>query len=126
MKVKKIGVILFFVMLFSGCRMEMAENHMGGIFANETEQSQAQRAEAVKEELYKIEGITGSAVVIEGHTAIIGLRTKEMGKKQAKLLIAQVEQVVKNTKVDIQNVSVTTKESIVTLIEKEEKERSRE
>lgn len=125
MKVAKIFAILFLVMLFGGCKMQLAENHMGGIFANQTEKSGGERADAVKEELGKIEGITGSAVVIEGHTAIIGLRLEEMEKKEVKTLIEQAERAAKNAEADIQTVSVTTKESIVTLIEKEEKKRSR-
>ena len=124
-KWKKISAALFLAVWFGGCRMELAAEDRNGIFPAQI-QSEAQRADTIKEELCKIKGVAGSAVVVEGHTVIIGLRIADMGQKEAKALLEAVQQAAKNAEADIQNVSVTTKDSIVALIEKEEKKRGRE
>lgn len=112
----------------TGCRMESSQNHLqGAVMADSKDKiggkSGAERAEELKIFLGRIEGITGSAVIVEGHTAIIGLRTQAQTQAEANRIMDAAEEAAKAYGTEIQNVSVTVTESIVSLIEVEEKKR---
>ncbi len=122
---KKIAIfsLLFFC---GGCQMEGAENNMYGIITDSRQESNGKRAERIKEELGKMKDLSGSAVLVEGHTAIIGLRLEKADKKQIKAMMTEAEQRAKTADAEIQNVSVTIEESLVRRIEKEERKQQAE
>lgn len=125
-------VLSCFLLIFlcCGCSLAVTENNLlktRTAKANELQngKSMAERATDVKEQIGRIDGVTGSAVVIEGHTAIIGLRTKDLQKKEQKQLIDNVQTAAVQTDDTLYFVSVTVDENIVSQIEKEEKTRMR-
>ncbi len=115
--------------LCCGCSFAVVENNlMQTRTAKAAERihgkSLAERAADVKEKIGRIDGIQGSAVVVEGHTAIIGLRTDVDKKKQIQLT-NDVQATALQTDENLYFVSVTTDEMVVSEIEKEEKTRMR-
>ncbi len=113
-----------------GCSLAVTENNLLKARTAKAEEikngkSMAERAADVKEKIGRIDGVTGSAVVIEGHTAIIGLRTKDLQKKEQKQLTNDVQAATVQADDTLYFVSVTMDENIVSQIEKEEKTRMR-
>lgn len=127
---KKMVFCSILMLLFCcGCSFAVVENNLLQTrTAKATERingkSMAERATDVKEKIGRIDGIKGSAVVVEGHTAIIGLRT-DMDKKKQTQLTNNVQTTALQADENLYFVSVTTDETLVSEIEKEEKSRMR-
>jgi len=115
--------MLLAIFVLSGCRATVTENNLSGIHlvkANEKlgEKTQAERAQSIKALLHNINGITGNAVIVEGHTAIIGLRLEEGMESDATRLRKEADKYINNT-------SITTNVNIVSLIEEMERKRGK-
>lgn len=130
MRGKGIFVCLLSVWLLAGCSAEVTEknlNHLHFVKASQEmwDKTPAERALTIKRRLGQIEELSGSAIVVEGHTAIIGLRLKEFMeqndmaavKKEADLAAKEADEYIKST-------SITMNPYIVTLIEDMEKKRA--
>ena len=84
-----------------------------------------ERALTIKSRLKQIEGVVGTAVVVEGHTAIIGLRLEEnMEQNEISAVKKEAERAAKGADVFIESASVTANGYIVSLIEDMERERA--
>ncbi|MBM6829156.1 hypothetical protein H9X85_05200 [Anaerotignum lactatifermentans] len=115
---------------FSGCGAAPVQNHLQKALPAEDEEkiggkSPAERAEEIRSFLGQIYGITGSAVVVEGHTAIIGLRLDGVTQSQAQQIMKETENMTLCYGTGIDNVSVTVTDTIVSLIEAEQRKRMR-
>lgn len=126
---KIVGMAGIFLLIFcGGCGAAPVQNHLQKALTAEDREmvggkSQAERAEEIKSFLGRIDGITGSAVVVEGHTAIIGLRMEGVTQDEAQQIMARTEAAAIAYGTEIENVSVTVTDTIVSLIEAEEKKR---
>ena len=79
----------------------------------------------LKNRLKQIEEVAGTAVVVEGITAIIGLRLKNgMEQNEVDDVKREVDVLTKSAEVDIENTSVTVNDYLVGLIEEMERKRS--
>lgn len=127
---KQAGLLLCLAMLLSGCRAEVTENnlsHLHFVKASEElgEKSPEERAAAIKRRLYQIEEVTGCAVVVEGHTAIIGLRLRENMEQNAMGRVKkEADTAAKEADEYIESASITMNSHIVTLIEDMERKRA--
>ena len=127
---KLCSIMLLAIVVLSGCRGTVTENNLSGVHlvkANEKlgEKSQAERAQSIKALLHNINGITGNAVVVEGHTAIIGLRLEEGMESDATRLRKEADNVAREADEYINNTSITTNANIVSLIEEMERKRGK-
>ncbi len=127
---KKLSVILMIIFVLSGCRATVTENNLSGIHmvkADEKigEKTQAERAQSIKALLHNINGISGNAVIVEGHTAIIGLRLDEGMESDATRLRQEADNAAREADEYIDNTSITTNENIVSLIEDMERKRAK-
>lgn len=127
---KKLSMILMSVLVLSGCRATVTENNLSGIHmvkADEKigEKTQAERAQSIKALLHNINGISGNAVIVEGHTAIIGLRLDEGMESDATRLRQEADNAAREADEYIDNTSITTNENIVSLIEDMERKRAK-
>lgn len=75
-----------------------------------------ERAQQIQKALMEVPGVTDSAVVVAGHTAIIGLRTKETGTALGRLM-QEAETAARGADKHLQMVSVTANEAIVERME---------
>lgn len=126
---KMVFCSVLMIFLCCGCSFAVVENNLLQTRTTKAAErtngkSMAERAADVKEKIGRIDGVQGSAVVVEGHTAIIGLRTDVEKKKQAQLT-DEVQTMALQTDDALYFVSVTVDENIVSQIEKEEKTRMR-
>ena len=127
---KLCSIMLLAIVVLSGCRGTVTENNLSCVHlvkANEKlgEKSQAERAQSIKALLHNINGITGNAVVVEGHTAIIGLRLEEGMEGDATRLRKEADNVAREADEYINNTSITTNANIVSLIEEMERKRGK-
>ena len=89
------------------------------------DRTQEERALMVKNRLGQIKDVIGTAVVVEGHTAIIGLRLEEnMEQNREASVRKEADVLAKGADADIESTSVTTNTYIVALIEKMERQRA--
>lgn len=121
-------LVMVWLMLFcTGCGAKMTEENLSGVHFVKAElevgdKTPAERAVTIKNYLKQIDGVVGTAVVVEGHTAIIGLRLEdEMGQGDAAK--EKADHLAKEAGVFIENTSVTTNTYIVSMIEEMERER---
>lgn len=118
------------ILFLAGCSAEVTENNLSKLhFVKADEEigdkTPEERALAIKRQLSLIEEVSGNAVVVEGHTAIIGLRLKEdmeqntmvRVKKEADLAAREADEYIENT-------SITMNSHIVALIEEMERRRA--
>ncbi|AMJ39840.1 YhcN/YlaJ family sporulation lipoprotein [Anaerotignum propionicum] len=127
---KLCSIMLLAIFVLSGCRATVTENNLSGIHlvkANEKlgEKTQAERAQSIKALLHNINGITGNAVIVEGHTAIIGLRLEEGMESDATRLRKEADNAAREADEYINNTSITTNVNIVSLIEEMERKRGK-
>lgn len=113
----------------AGCKAEATENNLSQLhFVKYDEiigdKTQEERAAAIKKRLGQMDGITGSAVVVEGHTAIIGLRTESAPQEQLGRLRREADAAAKDADEYIESTSITTNGRIVALIEEMERQRA--
>ena len=123
--------IVFGLLLFlTGCRVEMTEESQQQLHFVKAEQevgdkTPEERALAIKMRLDQIEGIIGAAVVVEGRTAIIGLRMqKGMEQNEMDAVKRKADAAAMEAEVSIESTSITTNSYIVSLIEDLERKRA--
>lgn len=104
---------LFFLLFFflCGCAGQQTTTSLAAV----TESPQ-KRAEQIRLALLEVPGVTDSAVVVAGHTAIIGLRTEEEGASLGRLM-EEAETAARGADANLQMVSVTVNEAIVSRME---------
>ncbi len=126
---KKIILAIFcFTILLCGCQSRTLQNNISQIRiakAAELEQqkTKTQRAQEIKNNLLQLEEIQSAAVIIEGKTALIGLRLKQASQKDVVRLKAEADILAKQADDSIDGTAITTNENITAMIEKMEKER---
>lgn len=79
-------------------------------------ESPGERVAQIRTALLDIPGVTDSAVVVAGHTAIIGLRTEAEGAALGRLM-QEAERAAIGADGSLQMVSVTANEAIVSRME---------
>jgi len=127
---KRMAVFFLMVFFCGGCRADMTDEAQQKIHFVKAEQeigdrTPEERALILKNRLMQAEGIIGTAVVVEGHTAIIGLRLAEdLEQKETDAVKREAELVAQSAGVEIENVSVTTNGYLVGLIEEMERKRA--
>lgn len=126
----KIAVIFLMVFFCVGCRAEMTEEAQQKIHFVKAElevgdRTPEERALVIKTRLKQIDAVTGTAVVVEGHTAIIGLRLEDgLEQNEIDSVKREADALAKGAEVSIENTSVTTNSYIVSLIEETERKRA--
>ena len=123
--------VLVLLMVFcTGCKAEMTEEAQQKIHFVKAEQeigdrTPEERALVIKTRLKEIDEIIGTAVVVEAHTAIIGLRL-EGGLEQNEIdsVKRKADALAKGAEVSIESTSITTNSYIVALIEDTERKRA--
>lgn len=113
----------------AGCRAEATENNLSQMHFVKYDdmvgdKTQEERAAAIKKRLGQLDGILGSAVVVEGHTAIIGLRTEGAGQEELRKVRREADAAAKDADEYIESTSITTNGRIVALIEEMERKRA--
>lgn len=130
MKGKSIFLLILTVELLTGCSAEVTEknlNHLHFVKASAEvgDKTPAERAFAIKRQLGQIEELSGSGVVVEGHTAIIGLRLKERLEQNEMVSVKkEADRAAKEADEYIKSTSITMNPYIVALIEDMEKQRA--
>ena len=124
-------VISFLVMAFcTGCGARVTDGDLSKVHFVKAElevgdRTPEERALIIKDRLKQISGVIGTAVVVEGHTAIIGLRLEEnMEQNEISAVKREAEALVKGAEVSIETTSITTNGYIVSLIEDMERKRA--
>ena len=125
---KVIFVIFCCGMILTGCRSNTLENNLSQIRiarAAELEQgkTKSERAKDIKQNILQLEEIQQAAVIIEGKTALIGLRLKEDSQKDVVRLKSEADILAKEADENIDGTAITANENITAMIEKMEKER---
>ena len=127
---KYVWLVLVLMVCCSGCKAEMTEEAQQKIHFVKAEQevgdrTPEERAMIIKTRLKQIDEVTGTAVVVEGHTAIIGLRLEDgMEQNEIDRVKKDADALAKGASVSITNTSVTTNSYIVSLIEDAERKRA--
>lgn len=115
-------------MMLTACRSNTLENNLSQIRiarAAELEQgkTKSERAKEIKQNILQLEEIQQAAVIIEGKTALIGLRLKEDSQKDVVRLKSEADILAKEADENIDGTAITANENITAMIEKMEKER---
>ena len=127
---RKTAIIFLILFLCVGCKAEMTEEPQQKIHFVKAEEevgdrTPEERAMILKNRLKQIAEAEGTAVVVEGKTAIIGLRLKDsMEQNAVDTVRRRAEALAKSAEVDIENVSVTANGYLVGLIEEMERKRA--
>ena len=127
---RRAGVIFLVLFLCVGCKAEMTEEPQQKIHFVKAEEeigdrTPEERAMSLKNRLKQMGEVMGTAVIVEGKTAIIGLRMKkDMEQKEVDAVKRKVDALVKSAEVDIENTSVTANDYLVGLIEEMERKRA--
>ena len=128
---KWMGMVLFSGILFlQGCGMAVTETNLSQLhFVKQGtelgDRTQEERAAIIKRRLYQQETIGGCAVVVEGHTAIIGLRLREdMEQNRLRSVRKEVDIAAREADPDLESTSITMNPHIVSLIEEMERKRA--
>lgn len=123
-------VLLLTVFFCTGCKAEMTEEaqqkvHFVKADLEVGDKTPEERAMTIKTRLKQIDEVVGTAVVVEGHTAIIGLRLEEnLEQNEIDSVKKEADSAAKNADVYIENTSITTNSYIVSLIEDMERSRA--
>ena len=113
-----------------GCRAEMTEKAQQKIHFVKAEQeigdrTPEERGMIIKSRLKQLDECIGTAVVVEGRTAIIGLRLQDgMEQNEIDAVKRKADALAKEADVSIKNTSVTTNSYIVSMIEEMERKRA--
>ena len=115
-------------MILTGCRSNTLENNLSQIRiarAAELEQgkTKSERAKEIKQNILQLKEIQQAALIIEGETALIGLRLKEDSQKDVVRLKSEADILAKEADENIDGTAITANENITAMIEKMEKER---
>ena len=124
-------VIIFLLLVFcTGCSAEMTEedvSKMHFVKAGQEvgEKTPEERAMTIKTRLKQIDEIIGTAVVVEGHTAIIGLRLEEnMEQNEIDAVKKEADAAARAADISVESTSITTNTYIVSMIEDMERRRA--
>ena len=124
-------MVFFLLLVFcTGCSAEMTEEDISKAHFVKAEWEVAdktpeERAMVIKARLKQIDEIIGTAVVVEGHTAIIGLRLEEnMEQNEIDAVKQEADTIARSADVSVESTSVTTNSYIVSLIEDMERKRA--
>ena len=127
---RRAGVIFLVLFLCVGCKAGMTEEPQQKIHFVKAEEeigdrTPEERAMILKNRLKQIEEVAGTAVVVEGKTAIIGLRLKNaMEQNEVDAVKRKADVLTRSAEVDIEHTSVTANDYLVGLIEEMERKRS--
>lgn len=127
---KKIAVLLAGMLALSGCRAEVTEDNLAKVHFVKADlelgdKTPEERAYAIKRRLAQIDEIAGDAVVVEGHTAIIGLRLHGEPEPAAlRRIQKEAENAAKAADPYLESTSITMNRHIVPLIEEMERKRA--
>ena len=123
-------VLVLMVVFCTGCQAEMTEEaqqkvHFVKADLEVGDKTPEERALTIKTRLGQMEEVIGTAVVVEGHTAIIGLRLEgNLEQNEIDSVKREADALTKNADVYIDNTSITTNSYIVSLIEVMERSRA--
>lgn len=123
-------VLVLMVVFCTGCQVEMTEEaqqkvHFVKADLEVGDKTPEERALTIKTRLGQMEEVIGTAVVVEGHTAIIGLRLEgNLEQNEIDSVKREADALAKNADVYIDNTSITTNSYIVSLIEDMERSRA--
>ncbi len=124
------GYLVLLLFFCTGCRAEVTEEDLSDLHfvkadAVMGEKSPEERALSIKNRLTQIDGIIGTAVVVEGRTAIIGLRLEETVEQSRFSRVKQeVDAAAREVDQYIDNTSITMNSYIVSMIEEMERSRA--
>lgn len=127
---RKMIVVFLVMVLGTGCKAEMTEEaqqkiHFVKADLEVGDRTPEERAMIIKTRLKQIDAVIGTAVVVEGHTAIIGLRLEEnMEQNEIASVKKEADALAKGADVSIESTSITTNSYIVSLIEDMERKRA--
>jgi len=127
---KKWVICILMMTVCVGCKAEVTEEAQQKIHFVKAEQevgdrTPEERAMLIKTRLKQIDAVIGTAVVVEGHTAIIGLRLEEgVEQNEISAVKKEAETLAKGTDASIESTSVTTNSYIVSMIEEIERRRA--
>ena len=127
---RRAGVIFLVLFLCVGCKAEMTEEAQQKIHFVKAEEeigdrTPEERVMIIKSRLKQMEEVVGTAVVVDGKTAIIGLRLKnDMEQNEMDTVKRKADILAKSAGVDIENTSVTANDYLVGLIEELERKRA--
>ena len=127
---RKWFVMLLILAVCVGCRAEMTEEAQQKIHFVKAEQeigdrTPEERGMIIKNRLKQLDECIGTAVVVEGRTAIIGLRLQDgMEQNEIDAVKRKADALAKESDVSIENTSVTTNSYIVSMIEEMERKRA--
>lgn len=127
---KKIMLVILILLFCGGCKVELTEKDQQKLYFVKAETEVAdktpeERAMTIKNRLKQIKEIVGTAVVVEGHTAIIGLRLKEgLEQNEISAVKKEVDLAARGADVSVESTSVTTNDYIVSMIEEMERKRA--
>lgn len=127
---KKWAILLGGLLFLAGCRAEITENNLSKVHfvkanAESGDKTPEERAWAIKQRLRQIEEISGDAVIVEGHTAIIGLRLREEAEQSTMTRIKkEADRAAREADRYIESTSITMNSRIVALIEEMERKRA--
>ena len=127
---KKIMLVILILLFCGGCKAELTEKDQQKLYfvKAETEvedKTPEERAATIKNRLKQIKEIVGTAVVVEGHTAIIGLRLKEgLEQNEISAVKKEADLAARGADVSVESTSVTTNDYIVSMIEEMERKRA--
>ncbi|MFV0314986.1 MAG: YhcN/YlaJ family sporulation lipoprotein [Anaerotignum sp.] len=127
---KKLLILPLVVFCFCGCSATATQNNLSGIHFVKADEiiggkTLEERALSIKGLLHEIKGVSGNAVVVEGHTAIIGLRLESGMEDETSRLTKEADTAARQADENITNTSITTNTKIVALIEQMELGRGR-
>lgn len=123
-------VCILLVICCGGCGGEVTEEAQQEIHtvkaAEETDgRTQEERAAVIKERLKGLDEVTGTAVVVEGRTAIIGLRLKNtVEQNEIGAVKKEAEALARGADVSAEHIAVTVNGYVVSLIEETERKRA--
>ena len=127
---KKIMLVILILLFCGGCKAELTEKDQQKLYFVKAEmevedKTPEERAMTIKNRLKQIKEIVGTAVVVEGHTAIIGLRLKEgLEQNEISAVKKEADLAARGADVSVESTSVTTNDYIVSMIEEMEQKRA--
>lgn len=128
MRYCKVFAIICFLILLCGCSVQkegMQNNLSATRLAEDTivnDKSEEERAQIIKENILKVEKLKGASVVIQGHTALIGLRIEENNAKEIERIKKEASRLAKEADTAIESTAITSNEEIASMIEEMERE----
>ena len=127
---QRAGVVFLILFLCVGCKAEMTEEAQQKIHFVKAEEeigdrTPEERVMIIKSRLKQMEEVVGTAVVVDGKTAIIGLRLKnDMEQNEVEAVKRKADVLAKSAGVEIEHTYVTANDYLVGLIEEMERKRS--